>query len=716
MPIAPYDPCPCGSGKKIKFCCQAIVGEMDRVTKMEENNQQRMALQALSRLEEKHPDNPWVLTRKASLLFDDNQAEEARLILKRVIDANPDHTFATALYAGAMFVAESFLSAKPAIYRAFQRCSAACPEIVGSLALGIAGEMQTQGRFMAARQHLALAMRVSAPENRQQIFLLLLEIDGNGQIPYPMRGGHQLVEYQGEEAAQADAGKAMRLSQIGCWEAAANIYTKLAEEQDTNPALWRNAGLCRAWDGDEQAAAKALHRAAELIDDFSSAVECETLAQLLDLNTTDDRVQFIQSQYRVETVSKLLTDLDGSDRLVRAEREENADDENSPAVAGIYRILDRVPTLAEGEELTSENIPTVLGQITVFAAEKRTGEAPECVIVAQEGADHDAADQLLTEIAGDDIKPVPPEEADDDPVIDWIPREMLGLDPRWFVPAGTPIKESRQLTRQHFENFVNNVWTETELSILGGKTPLQAAGNDDDKLKLTAAVFALDAFCDRDRRCLNVKDLLERLQLERLPKFELSAQTPLNSLSVMQLNRVALDELSDPELTTVLNRALLIHQGLFLYGVLQRVVERADHLQDVNLGRVYMSLVELCLDRFERDEALEWLERGKGWVKEQENAFEAQLHWEFRELRLRLEDPDDPQLRPLLKHMWDYYGTKVPQIRSALAAMSAQFGIEPPWNAGVEGATTEQDGIWTPGGEASQPTGESQKLWIPGQE
>ena len=32
MPLNPYDPCPCGSGKKLKFCCQNIADEMERIT------------------------------------------------------------------------------------------------------------------------------------------------------------------------------------------------------------------------------------------------------------------------------------------------------------------------------------------------------------------------------------------------------------------------------------------------------------------------------------------------------------------------------------------------------------------------------------------------------------------------------------------------------------------------------------------------------------
>ena len=47
MAIEPYSPCPCGSGRKLKFCCQAILSEMERVLEFQQNNQPRMALAAL---------------------------------------------------------------------------------------------------------------------------------------------------------------------------------------------------------------------------------------------------------------------------------------------------------------------------------------------------------------------------------------------------------------------------------------------------------------------------------------------------------------------------------------------------------------------------------------------------------------------------------------------------------------------------------------------
>ena len=37
MPLDLYDPCPCGSGRKLKFCCRELSDDMERVLKFQEN-------------------------------------------------------------------------------------------------------------------------------------------------------------------------------------------------------------------------------------------------------------------------------------------------------------------------------------------------------------------------------------------------------------------------------------------------------------------------------------------------------------------------------------------------------------------------------------------------------------------------------------------------------------------------------------------------------
>ena len=89
MPLDLYDPCPCGSGQKLKFCCRDLSDDMERVLKFQENNQPRMALNALDELGKKHPENTWVRTTRGGLLFDAGDLQGAHRELAEVIARTP---------------------------------------------------------------------------------------------------------------------------------------------------------------------------------------------------------------------------------------------------------------------------------------------------------------------------------------------------------------------------------------------------------------------------------------------------------------------------------------------------------------------------------------------------------------------------------------------------------------------------------------------------
>ncbi len=97
MPIDKYQPCPCGSGKKIKFCCSAdLLGELDKIQRMLDGDQRRACLEHVVHLLEKHPGRPSLLSIKATLenqLGDTQHAEET---IKELLEKSPQSPVALA--------------------------------------------------------------------------------------------------------------------------------------------------------------------------------------------------------------------------------------------------------------------------------------------------------------------------------------------------------------------------------------------------------------------------------------------------------------------------------------------------------------------------------------------------------------------------------------------------------------------------------------------
>ena len=76
MALDAYSPCPCGSGKKFKWCCQPIHIQMDKAFRQEADGQHEMALRLMDEIMAEHPSNPEVCGRKAELLYQNGRFDE----------------------------------------------------------------------------------------------------------------------------------------------------------------------------------------------------------------------------------------------------------------------------------------------------------------------------------------------------------------------------------------------------------------------------------------------------------------------------------------------------------------------------------------------------------------------------------------------------------------------------------------------------------------
>jgi hypothetical protein len=270
----------------------------------------------------------------------------------------------------------------------------------------------------------------------------------------------------------------------------------------------------------------------------------------------------------------------------------------------------------------------------------------------------------------------------------------------------------------HWNRFVNEIWPETPLAALEGRTPAQAAGHPDFRLRLTAAVYVLDGHATMLRRRLDVATVCRRLQIDPLRDENLDEQTPLNAYSTMRLLLVPVERLSDRQLKLAINRAWLIHHVDFQERVLREGLSRPSLAGELDLHRSYGMLTAICRAELRHEEALDFVSQGFASVKDGPEAFEQRLHWKLEELSIRADQPDDPELPPLFQHLWDYYGNKLPEIRADLMMLVEHYGLPIPRisDAGLvtAGSVSEgmsPSGVWVPG--ASE--GGEKKLWLPGQ-
>ena len=713
MAMDVYAPCPCGSGKKLKFCCVDLAEDMDRISRLMENNQPRSAMQQLEGLSKRHPKNPWVESTRALVHLELAEPALARDVCREYLEHQPDHEFTLVLYATAALQADGFDQAEKLVHRAFQRASRKFPSMVAGLSLAAAAVMSSRGKFMSAREHLGFALKIAPDQDRQEIFVRLLEFDNSAQIPYPLRGAHALPQPALPETQQAEFRKAMKYVSVGCWREAADVLQPLADASAETPELSHAVGLCRAWAGDESAAAAALHRAAARYADVPTAVECETVAQLLDQNVATDRVDVLALTTTISSVSRLLTILDEHRRLQRVLLP--ADDPDAPSAS--YQVLDRDRVRKEDlPRLTADTAPQVLAQILVFDAERSPRELPaRLMIVAAAGKDFDDSGDLLRAIVGELAEWKTAETT----TVSSAARELHELGWSWGFPPNAGPLDRQRIEQERWVRTVQDVWPNRQTALLGGRSPLDCAGDAAMQVPLYACAYTFDAYCDEAGYDLDLDQLLQRLKLEPLPAFEVEADSPVSNLSVMQTERLAIEKLTDAQLMSVANRTLLIHHDRFVLRVLPLALDRPNCVKQLDLDRCYMTLADLSRQHGRRDQALEWVAQGRTRLSELSPSFETQARWDFRELVLRLEDPTDPLLQPLLQKFATYYGPKLPQLRAQLEGILAQLEIASPWSAGglvLPGAASSGAGVWQPGSPvAAGAESGGGKLWLPGQ-
>ncbi len=100
MAIDPYSSCPCGSGKKIKFCkCGIDAHDLERIHKLIEGEQYVAAFDRINALLKKTPNAAWLLAIKAEMALRLGELEVFRETTERFVQLKPTNPLALAMQA-----------------------------------------------------------------------------------------------------------------------------------------------------------------------------------------------------------------------------------------------------------------------------------------------------------------------------------------------------------------------------------------------------------------------------------------------------------------------------------------------------------------------------------------------------------------------------------------------------------------------------------------
>ncbi len=715
----PYAMCPCGSGKKLKFCCGEILPDLQRAFRIRDN-QPEASIKIFSDLLKKHPDKDILVRELTSTLYEVGQVEEARKVAIDFLKNHPDHPGVLLSLSEICLKEDGFEASRRTLHRTFQLCAKHHPLGIAYLASMIAADMAKAGCLMSAREHLALAVRMSTGERQKNLVLQLVSFESEASLPFLFRSAYQLLPVTcAEEAAQQDM-RARKLSVLGCWEPAAILYNRLADSYPTDGVIWYNMGLCQAWDGRISEAASSLHHAATLLLDFDQAVETEALAQQLDFHLSEERYNTFAVRLSVRSMSELLTRLESDPAFQRNDSHDHHDCHHPNGTSHVAEmvILNSVITAAELKE--PSQVPESIADLDLYDivdsdVSKEDGLTDPFIIVTSTDGQIDTSIVKLRALAGDLILTNADQEKRE--VVEFERPQARPFDRRYYCPPGVNQKHFRHLVRQLEPSSVEG-WLNLSQASLGGKSALEAASEESLRKKLGASLILLMSVASRYDQAPDLKALRERLNVPARQAKEVPANAAIAAVPAVQYERIEVSKLTDAQLQEFTNRCSVLGLRNLVCEGLDEIIRRPSAMSEFGARRAYLMRAAIARVEEQFEFAFQCLENARGAVEPGTEAFRVHLELDIRELSYRLDDPADTQLKPLLHKFRDRYLHKIPEIEGVIVEQLEHAGcveLARELEGGLASIGSTSGSLWTPGGDSgASPSGG--QLWLPGQE
>jgi tetratricopeptide (TPR) repeat protein len=476
--LQPYDPCPCGSGKKFKWCCQAIYADIRKAQDQFEMGQQDAALRLIDTVVQAHSDNPEAWGNKAMLLARAGKIEEAEEALEEAFKRNPQYPTGLLLRAQFRLNEGELPGALLLARRAAEAFDPAAHDFLAQVYHIIFDAEMSQQRVLAAHTALSLTVRF-APAAEQLRQVLDTYFGPEGPLPEAAR-----KQYAFRLPAPQDAARRARwdrelpeipASRLGML---ATLCEEIAQADEKDTAAWFNLGVVRAWLGDHPAAVAALEKSLAHETDDARAREASALGEVLRMGLgMEAQCDYLQHGFAFQ-----ITNAQAATQLLRSWHEEGRmlvqPTEEQHTIAAI--VLDFAKSIATGDAPVRPEQGTFAAYLHIVGAALR-----------MRGPNRESIERLRDIFREKLGLPADVAEIHESP----MPFHDLIL-PSLIFPTGpksqlTP-ERVQELARKHF----TEKWIHQPLKSLAGNSPIDAAGSAVLKRKLAGVVDFLSQCCE----------------------------------------------------------------------------------------------------------------------------------------------------------------------------------------------------------------------------
>jgi tetratricopeptide (TPR) repeat protein len=722
MAVDLYAPCPCGSGKKLKFCCSDLVAEIEKVQGMIAGGQPHAALKHLDLLLSKQPERVSLLELKATLELSLEAFDAARNTIDVLLRVHPENATSHAHQAILAAATQDGLTAVSHLQDALQRVDNDMPQRVFE-ALGAVGQaLLVEGDLIAARGHLLMYAGL-APEGDNRALELLLRMNLQSGLPLLMRDQQVLVELSQEDSGEPtpwrpEFEEASRLARRGLWRRAEGLFSKILEQSGPQPAIVYNLALVRGWLGKASQFADGLHEFARLDIPRDDAAEAEALAQLVDPNIEEPQLETVRLAFEISDAEALAEQFSIDRQVDNYQMQEDPQDRVGQDGTGqegksarprhTYLLLNR-PLPTTGVDLRREEVPHVIGFLAIYS--KRTDCEARLEITTDRGARLDKVKEILSPLVPAGLGDRFPDHPEEEEV---VAHKSLGEDSlswRWRLPDDTPAEHRRKLLVQQRRTAILDGWTATARAALGGMSPLEACAEPAFQISLLASVLLVEqAIADPEEQSL-LDDLREKLKLPARDTID-PAGIDIQRIPLVRVPRLNVASIPDDHLAQLLDRAVMVGAAIAVLTVATELVGRETVAEDVDQAVAYRQLIRVTANP---RQALQWVQRARSWSRQHGKS---EAEWAVQELELHLEQGDGTRMQQVITEIRDQH-LNTPGVAESVHNLLQSAGLLPADGAGQQ-ATGSRPNVHSasgPPGPKSPPVpdGKRPAIWTPGQ-
>ncbi len=710
MAVDQYAMCPCGSGKKIKFCkCVDSIGEIDKVMKMVSGGQVVAAIDRLNQVLQQFPTAAWALAIKGRLLINLSELSALAENADRFIRLQPSNPLALAQKAASLVFTNQTVEGARAALEALAESRHGIDPFLLEVASILAMALVRERRYFSARYFAALPLMVDDFEDASIAQQVLRELNESRALNSLLKTVPQVLDRPENVTwgERFDEAQSLLLSQQVL--TAESKLEALDRQYSMQPAILSGLLVCAIWRADTDAQSRLLEKLADAAEDEESAARYLATSYLVDPKMTQLMTPMYDMTFEVTETETLTIAFAGSPlmRGVPSEllRDSVPSPDDVPPKAG-FQLLDR--ELPDVDSLESaEQFPVSLGTALVFG--RQTDRAPRVEFIDILPDDRTKICDLMQQHAGID-KPTAEEARN-------LSFTNLAL-PRIIVPPNLKqTTERAALIDQVFQQAVPE-------NILGacipasGNQPIETLISNPKSIRIrTALVRILQG--SHDLRLLVNPALVAietKLQVPSLAMFVPESDEDVEQLTAFDLVSVDTSKLEGEALYYLFQRAMQVSCTPTIRLCSEKLI-KIDAVDEDSKEMVYRAYSALMQVAQSPEEALQFGQQAKQWCAAAKVS-DAQIM--LNEIYRHLELGDPGGFEKTVQAIVTKHG-KDQNVMAHLQQLLIQVGVLNP-DGSTRRANVPQpksSGLWTGGAEpvdtpAADASSGGSKLWLPG--